>query len=188
MKIKNYDDIVDQLCEYLKEFDKSLQEFQTDLYLTVDSDGEAEIEEFINVSGNDFLVYVQDDSVIGYDSVIWYGVMYTDGPHGDIFTAYKELTDSNDIAAGIGMTDAELEGRTRVFFGMDKDDEPDELDKIRYIEANPRLMDTFIASYENIIDEDCNGYYRERAVYYVDQSIAKMNDYLKSKKYENERE
>lgn len=181
MKIKNYDDIVDQLCEYLKEFDKSLQEFQTDLYLTVDSDGEAEIEEFINVSGNESLVYKDD-------SIVWYGVMYTDESHGDIFTAYKELTDSNDIAAGIGMTDAELEGRTRVFFGMDKDDEPDELDKIRYIEANPRLMDTFIASYENIIDEDCNGYYRERAVYYVDQSIAKMNDYLKSKKYENERE
>ncbi len=65
MVIKNYDEIHDELIEMLKGFVKQSADFQIDVYLYVDEDGIAKLQEFVNPGGNSWL---NDDHIKIYSS------------------------------------------------------------------------------------------------------------------------
>lgn len=55
-KLKNYDEIIDELAEILKGFAKQLNEYDTDVYLYYDEETQtAELDTFVNVGGNSWL-------------------------------------------------------------------------------------------------------------------------------------
>ena len=74
--LTNADDIRNELISYLKYFDKECNQYQTDLYLYVNSeDNTGSLYEFTNVGGNSWL---NDDHY----------VLYKDAPHYQTWEVY----------------------------------------------------------------------------------------------------
>ena len=55
MYLKNKEAVLEALIEQIKEFEISLNEYQTDVYLYIDDDGNGTIDTFTNVGGNSWL-------------------------------------------------------------------------------------------------------------------------------------
>ena len=53
--LRNADELRDEFIEILKQFDKDLNEYQTDVYLYVDENNNGEWYLFTNVGGNSWL-------------------------------------------------------------------------------------------------------------------------------------
>lgn len=70
MKINNYDEIHDELVEMMIDLDADQCEFEIDVYLYVDEEGNGSLYQFANPGGNSWL---NDDHI----------TIYTDGPHYD---------------------------------------------------------------------------------------------------------
>lgn len=70
LELKNRDEVVDMIAETMRELDKDACDFQIDIYLYIDEDGNGEIETFSNPGGNSW----RDDDHI---------TVYSDGPHFD---------------------------------------------------------------------------------------------------------
>lgn len=69
-ELKNRDKVIDMIAETMRELDKDACDFQIDIYLYIDEDGNGEIETFSNPGGNSW----RDDDHI---------TVYSDGPHYD---------------------------------------------------------------------------------------------------------
>lgn len=86
--IKNRAEIVEQLAEMLKNFDRKLNQYQTDVYMYIDEEGTATLDTFVNVGGNSWL---NDDHY----------TIYCDREHNetiiDIWTTIGALAGALDI-------------------------------------------------------------------------------------------
>lgn len=68
--LKNYDEVVDRIAEEMRDLDRRALDFQVDIYLYIDEEGNGEIDTFSNPGGNSWR---NDDHI----------VVYSDGPHFD---------------------------------------------------------------------------------------------------------
>lgn len=89
-EIKNIEEIKLMLAELLKQFDKELNEYQTDVYMYIKEDGTAELDTFVNVGGNSWL---DDDHYTLYSDKQHYDTIY------DSFQTNEELLEAAGITA-----------------------------------------------------------------------------------------
>lgn len=91
--LKNYDAVVEQIAETMRQLDKDSCDFQIDIYLYIDDEGNGEIDTFTNPGGNSW----RDDDHI---------TVYCDGPH------YDDYFDIDILADGSSEDDNEPEYKT----------------------------------------------------------------------------
>ena len=85
MKINNYDEIHDELVEMMINLDADEREFEIDIYLYVDDDGNGELYQFANPGGNSWL---DDDHI----------TICTNGPHyDDYFEDFYTYDENGDL-------------------------------------------------------------------------------------------
>ena len=138
-EIKNIEAIKQALAELLKQFDKDLNQYQTDVYMYIKEDGTAELDTFVNVGGNSWL---DDDHYTIYSDKQHYGTIY------DTFQTNEELLE----AAGISADD------------VPREDEDYDLEwyEIRdYIKQNDELEKRVQEAYEDCLPDDYE--YEEKA-------------------------
>lgn len=75
MQIKNHDQLKDDLTQIILDFERQLNDYQTDVYLYLNDDGTLRLEKFINVGGNS---WKNDDHIR----------VYSDMPHTDDMMSY----------------------------------------------------------------------------------------------------
>lgn len=154
--VDNFDEINEELIELFKQFDKELNNYDTDVYLYYDEDNNtARLDTFQNPGGNSWL---DDDHYC----------IYTDKQHYDDFMDWYN-GDIKYISDILNKTVDELYKETAYVEDIDEEDIEDfdvlnDNDVIEYIESVEQYMDTLYEEYCNTIDsgeyEDC---YRERA-------------------------
>ena len=86
MKINNYEDVCSKLVDTLCTLDAEASDFQTDIYLYVDDDGNGTIDTYVNVGGNSWL---NDDHI----------TLYADKPHHEEPAEWAEDMTVDEIAA-----------------------------------------------------------------------------------------
>ena len=131
-EIKNIEAIKQALAELLKQFDKDLNQYQTDVYMYIKEDGTAELDTFVNVGGNSWL---DDDHYTIYSDKQHYDTIY------DTFQTNEELLE----AAGISADD------------VPREDEDYDLEwyEIRdYIKQNEELEKRVQEAYEDCLPDD----------------------------------
>lgn len=148
--LRNADRLRDELIEILKQFDKDLNEYQTDVYLYVDENNEGEWYLFTNVGGNSWL---NDDHI----------TMYSDKPHyNDIFDYFDT---EEYIADVLGMSLADLVAE--VYETVDKDwydiEDIGYTEIVDYIKENDDYLDRLQDEYNRVIDDEFNSEYAEKA-------------------------
>jgi len=89
MEIKNRETVIEKLAEMLKQFDIDMnKDYQTDVYMYVDSDGNAKLDLFANVGGNSW----RDDD---------HYTICSDGQHYesfmDVFQTIEEIANVLEI-------------------------------------------------------------------------------------------
>ena len=149
--LDNADDLRDEFIDILKQFDKEMNPYQTDVYLYIDEDtNTGEFSLYTNVGGNSWL---DDDHI----------VVYSDKPsYTDIFDYFNELDYTADT---LGLTVDEL--REEAYQTMDQDwydfDDVGYHEVIDYIKTRDDYMDILNAEYDRAIDDEFNDVYAERA-------------------------
>ena len=147
LKIKNFDELLEQLTEMLIEFDCQLNQYDTDVYMYYDADTQtATLDTFVNVGGSSWL---DDDHI----------TIYTDKQHGgcefwDSMGGWSE----DEICEEFGMTTEELEKEIRKAQDLDDDDEVSRHDMQDYIESKDEYMDKIVESYKSRVREFYSDY------------------------------
>ncbi len=148
--LRNADELRDEFIEILKQFDKDLNEYQTDVYLYVDENNNGEWYLFVNVGGNSWL---DDDHI----------TVYSDKPHyNDIFDYFD---DERYIADVLGMSLSDL--IAEVYASVDQDwydiDDIGYGEIIDYIKSNDVYFDKLQDEYNRVIDDELNSEYADQA-------------------------
>ena len=147
MKLKNFDELLEQLTEMLIEFDCQLNQYNTDVYMYYDADTHtATLDTFVNVGGSSWI----DDNHI---------TIYTDKQHTveEIWDSMGGLSE-DEICEEFGMTAEELEKEIRKVQDLDDDDEVSRHDMKDYIESKDEYMDKIVESYEARLREFYSDY------------------------------
>ena len=145
MTIKNYNEVVSALAALLMQFDKDLNQYQTDVYLYYNEEEQtAELDTFVNVGGNSWL---NDDHYTIYSDK----EHYTDR-FGDYFQTEQEFADA------LEMSFDDLSKAVRHYFEIDDDDELTFDDFRQYICKNDYLCKKCIAAYENSLEDYSENY------------------------------
>lgn len=131
-EIKNIEAIKQALAELLKQFDKELNQYQTDVYMYIKEDGTADLDTFVNVGGNSWL---DDDHYTIYSDRQHYDTIY------DSFQTNEELLE----AAGISADDVPRE---------DPDEELEWYEIRDYIKQNEELEKRVQEAYEDCLPDD----------------------------------
>lgn len=166
--IKNFDELNDELIELLKQFDKDLNSYDTDVYMYYDEDtNTATLDTFVNPGGNSWL---NDDSYLiytdkqHYDSVIdWFDgdlVLIADCLNKTVEDLYDEYIDVCEIDA-------------------DDTEYVDDSDVIRYVASEDYYFDQLCDIYWDAIDNDYNEEFANKARYIwdkFDEHLALFND------------
>lgn len=79
--INNYNEVVENLAELLKQFDIDESMYQTDVYMYVDENGNATLDTFVNVGGNSWL---DDNHYTIYTDKEHYEGGFSDWAYGDL--------------------------------------------------------------------------------------------------------
>lgn len=155
MNIKNREQIIEQLTEMLMQFDKDMNEYQTDVYLYYNKENQtAELDTFINVGGNSWL---DDDHY----------TIYSDKEHYE--TVWDWFNDSTEIADVLEYpTYTEFNYDVRQAFEIEEDDGIAWEDCIAYVKSNDDYMEKIYAAYNEYID-DMRSEYTERAEVIIKQ-------------------
>lgn len=141
MTIKNREQIIDELVEMLIQFDINCNQYDTDVYLYLDDEGNAELDTFVNPGGNSWL---DDDHY----------TIYTDRQRYDSFLDY--WTSIGEIADSLEILEEQLIKETRDFLGYDEDDD------IEYWDVCKFISDSDFNYYDILFDiyaEDLRDYY-----------------------------
>lgn len=72
LELKNRDAVVDAIAETMRNLDKESANYETEVYLYIDDNGNGTVDTFVNPGGNSWL---DDDHI----------VVYSDSPHCDDF-------------------------------------------------------------------------------------------------------
>lgn len=139
MNINNRKEVIEKLAEMLKKFDIDKNHYQTDVYMYVDEEGNANLDTFVNVGGNSWL----DDK---------HYTIYSDKEHyegiSDAFQTIQEFADALEISAD------ELVGKTAEYRGI-------ELNNVNYDEVQIYVDEMHIDK----ITEVYNEYYLDNIDY-----------------------
>ena len=142
MKIENLDEIRNELVKILISADEERRRYQVDVYLYIDSDGNGELSEYVNVGGNSWL----DD-----DHITLYRIKQSYDDVEDLYTSIEEICD----AAGIPVDE------TVSRIAAEKDCDADEVgyfDVRDYVASN--YHDAILADYRAWRDDSV---YRDQA-------------------------
>ena len=173
MYLKNKEAVLEALIEQIKEFEISLNEYQTDVYLYIDDDGNGTIDTFTNVGGNSWL---NDDHFTIYRDREHHNTMMDELING---TSYRWLIEELE-AAFSNLSGIEKE----VFDALTEDLDEDELEDIESIddleayEVEQYLMDHY--------SDEIEKYYRESFVpdscmdYIGDTAYNALDDFLET--------
>lgn len=143
MEIKNRDEIIDELTEMLMDFDKDMKRYQTDVYCYIDDEGNATLDEFVNVGGNSW----RDDE---------HYVVCVDREHYESeFDAFQDMC---IWASAIGISEEDLIKEVAESEEMDED-EVDHYTVRDYIEHKDNYMEKIHNDYCEDIDEHRDNYY-----------------------------
>lgn len=148
-ELKNRETVIERLVEMLKAFDKEMHNYQTDVYLYIDADGNGTLDEFVNVGGNSWL----NDN---------HYVLYTDKEHTETLADWYSEYSTKTIAEIIGLTEQELIAEAAKKY----ESEPEEIgiyEIIATIEDNEAYTEAMQENYEAAIDSDFESDYLERA-------------------------
>ena len=111
MTIKNREQIIDELVEMLIQFDLDCNSYDTDVYLYLDDDGNAELDTFVNPGGNSWL---DDDHY----------TIYTDKQrYDDVISNYWTTTD--ELADALNIPVEQLIQEACDFENEDYDEDED---------------------------------------------------------------
>lgn len=161
-EIKNKEQVIAEFTEMLMQFDKDCNSYQTDVYMYIDDDGNANLDTFVNVGGNSWL----DDD--GY-------VIYRDKEH------YEDSLDwwdnVADIATELDMTEEQLRHDAAVDL-YDDADESENLDWAeieKYINDHTDLCEKLYHIYCDYIDDNAADY-EQRAEEIFDEFIAQQEE------------
>lgn len=155
-EIRNRYQIVEELADMLKQFDKDLNRYQTDVYLYYDpAKKTAELDTFTNVGGNSWL---NDDHY----------TIYSDPQHQNGDDPYYDGYDERQLANMLDMTEDDLRqvvADSLGYTGIDGDYGPEDVDFreiLDFIDHNDDYRQVFIDAYEDSLD-DYNAEYRDNA-------------------------
>lgn len=146
MYIKNLDEIIDNLADLLYQFDVNLNEYQTDVYLYLDEDGNGRLEEFVNVGGNSWL---NDD----------HRTIYTDKEHNN--TVFDSFDNLGDLFDAIEISRDEITKRVMESTGLDED-ELEYWDFVSYIREDDELYSRLVEAYKGYLKDQVD--YRDYAI------------------------
>ena len=147
MEIKNRQDIINELTEMLMNYDKELNHnYQTDVYCYIDEDGNATLDEFINVGGNSW----RDDD---------HYVVYTDKEHYEDEFDVLGIHNINDISSIIDIDRDELIKETRKYEEIDEDEDVDYFDVYHYVKNNNDYMNAIHNAYYDYVEDGRADYY-----------------------------
>lgn len=150
--VANFDELNDELIELLKQFDKELNGYDTDVYLYYDEDtNTATLDTFVNPGGNSWL---NDDHY----------TIYTDKQHYDSYIDWYD-GDLMYIADVLGKTEDELRNEYAIANELDEDDIEyiEDWEIIKYIDSVPEYSEILYDEYCDSIDADFNSVYTDRA-------------------------
>ena len=165
--INNYDEVVDELSEIMRDFDKERNNYQTDVYIYFDDSMNGTLDTFTNVGGNSWL---DDDHY----------VLYSDKPHydDDNFSAFQTI---QDLAYALDMSEDELIEQAYMASDLAEDgydlSDVDYSDVREYIKHNDELSDRLTDAYCGLIDDEFYGDYIQAAQQVVDEFIERQNEY-----------
>ncbi len=178
MELKNYDELVEELIEMLKDFDKQMNKYQTDVYLYYDPETQTgELDTFVNVGGNSWL---NDDHI----------TIYRDKEHlDDIFRTYYQ--NEEEIASVLDITADQLIEETYEWRGWNMDDyyelsDVEYCDIIEYCKSRDDYMDLLQDFYESAIDNSDYCDYESEAQRILDDAIVEYGDRWEMKSEEEE--
>lgn len=149
--LNNSEELRDEFIDILKQFDKEMNSYDTDVYLYIDEDtNTGSFELFTNVGGNSWL---DDDHI----------TVYTDKQHyDDIFDYFDDI---DYIADTLGTTVDTL--KEEVYSTLDTDlydfDDVDYPEIVDYIKTRDDYMDILNAEYDRAIDDEFNDVYADKA-------------------------
>lgn len=154
MTIKNKDALIEAMADLLMQYDKDLNNYQTDVYLYLDGEGNGTLEEFQNVGGNS---WKNDDHITIYSDQEHYGTMY------------NWYTESCDLAWGLGMEWEELRQEVREWLLEEGAIEPEDMDEyepdydetLEYIKENESYIDKLQEKFDAEIDANRSDYISE---------------------------
>ena len=165
--INNYDEVVEELSEIMRNFDKERNPYHTDVYIYFDDSMNGTLDTFTNVGNNSWL---DDDHY----------VLYTDNPHydDDNFSAFQTI---QDLADALGMSEDELIEQAYMASDLAEDgydiSDVDYSDVREYIKHNDELSDRLTDAYCDYIDDSFYDDYIPMAQLVVDTFIEKQNEY-----------
>lgn len=179
MELKNYDALVDELVDMLRDFDKQLNGYQTDVYLYYDPETQTgKLDTFVNVGGNSWL---DDDHV----------TIYRDQEHfDDIFTMYYQ--NEQEIADVLEITVDQLIEEAYKWRGWDEDDyydisDVEYWDIVEYCQSQNDYMEALQDDYEHYIDHNNEDFYYTTAEDALDRGLEDWEYYIGSH-YDDEKE
>lgn len=167
MEIKNKAAVLEELVELLKQFDISLNRYQTDVYLYIDDDGNGTLDTFVNVGGNSWL---NDDHY----------TIYSDKEHYDTFIDF--WTTIGELAETLEVSEEKFIEDVANFYHMDIED-------VGYVECHDyicdheKLFDKLAEIYTDYICHQLNAEYAEKADWIMDKFFTDIAEYEHVQKY-----
>ena len=167
--LRNYDALVDELVEMLKQFDKDDNAYNTDVYLYIDEDSNTgTLDTFVNVGGNSWL---DDDHI----------TIYTDKGRTESAMDYYFST-SDALANAVELSEDELIRRAADYFDMDEID-VEWYECMKFIEENEELFDKLLAEWDWAVDHEFEREYQEKANEIMDMADEDLMESLRRKRY-----
>lgn len=140
-KITNYAEVIDKAREIIVDALQNCYPYQTDIYLYIDEDGTATVDEFYNIGGNSGL----DDEHITIckipGNIDWFEMCYG---NFDVF----------DLANALHKYISTLIEETIQYMDEDDDYEPSEAEIEDYIRNNDKYIDELKAVYDEWVVTD----------------------------------
>lgn len=147
-ELKNREEVVEQLTDMLIDFDKSLNQYQTDVYLYYEDETQtATLDTFVNVGGNSWL---DDDHY----------TIYRDREHYDGWEDY--FCNAGDFAWGLDMSSEDFDREVCEYLKQDYEVEegyePEWYEKRDYIRTRDDYMEKLINVFKQSVDENRANY------------------------------
>lgn len=155
MTIKNREQIIDELVEMLIQFDLDLNSYDTDVYLYLDDEGNAELDTFVNPGGNSWL---NDDHY----------TIYTDKQRYDDILDY--WTSISEIADSLEIPEEQLIEETRDYLNYDEDEDVEYYDVCKFINdsnSETHYFDILYDIYEDALRSDYIDNYYDHSEYLI---------------------
>lgn len=155
--INNYNEVVENLAKMLKQFDIDENQYQTDVYMYVDENGNATLDTFTNVGGNSWL---DDDHYTIYSDKEHYEGGFNDWAYGSLSWCAETCgTNIDDIKKTISENsgwDVEDIGDYDIYSFLTENEKYTEILRSEWLDYLNNYIE-YGAMAENILDEAIAG-------------------------------